>query len=360
VRRPEAGPLNVVVLMGGQSAEREVSLDSARTVLKELRDAHQVRAVEILADGSWSSEGDDPVAPLEALRSIQDEGVDVVYNSLHGPLGEDGSIQGLFRILEIPLTGPDFIPAAVTMDKRLTKLALQATGIATPRHVLIENNAVPTSPEEWSRLASTVGETLPFPWVLKPNRLGSSVGVFMAASVDELRQLGPSLGEQGTSGDDLLIEEVIQGRELSCPVLQVDGRVRVLPPIEIRPRDRAFFDYHAKYTAGATEDICPAPLTPVELDAVETTAQRVHELFGCEPLSRTDMFLTPTGEIQVLEINTLPGMTKTSLVPLAASKVQLSLKDLLSELLYHAIERAARQGYAHGKDRHLRQRKTVV
>jgi D-alanine-D-alanine ligase len=334
--------------MGGQSAEREVSLRSGETVLRELGDRHRVRGVEILAGGEWRfPPGAEALAPVAALERLLHDGVEVVFNALHGPLGEDGSVQGLFRVLQVPLTGPDVIPAAVTMDKRLTKLGLVAEGVPTPRFFALRPEELPTSAAAWEALAASESPRLPFPWVLKPNRLGSSVGVAFVTGADDLPRRAPEVLAQWPrecGPDDLLVEEVVRGREITCGVLETGGEPRALPPIEIRPRTSAFFDYAAKYTAGATEEICPAPLTPAQREAVEATAVRVHRLFRCAPLSRTDMFLTPAGEVQVLEVNTLPGLTATSLIPLAASRARLPLIELFERLLAHAVDRAAALG----------------
>lgn len=349
--------LTVAVLMGGQSAERDVSLESSATVLRELEGRHVLIPVEILSSGRWRIRDDEPTHATEALSRLREERVDVVFNGLHGPLGEDGSIQGLFRILHFPLTGPDFIPAAVTMDKRLTKLTFQAAGIPTPRF-FTEPSQVPRpcgteggdvageggSVVDWGRVGRERAGEFPFPWVLKPNRLGSSVGVFLVPSAEALLEQGPNC-EALCRGDEMLIEEKVEGRELSCPVVEFDGEPRALPVVELRPRRSSFFDYDAKYTAGATEELCPAPLTSVETAQVQETAVAVHRLLRCAPLSRTDLFLTPAGDVQVLEVNTLPGLTETSLVPLAAAEVKWPLRELLQNLLEHALERAVAQGY---------------
>jgi D-alanine-D-alanine ligase len=140
--------------------------------------------------------------------------------------------------------------------------------------------------------------------------------------------------------EQLLVEEVASGRELTCGVIDTGGRPQALPPIEIRPRSSDFFDYDAKYIPGASEEICPAPLEPAETARVMETALRVHEVLECSPLSRTDMFLRPDGSIVVLEVNTLPGMTETSLIPLSAAKAGIALADLLCDIVEHALERA--------------------
>ena len=189
---------------------------------------------------------------------------------------------------------------------------------------------------------------MPFPWVFKPNRLGSSVGVAIFRDAESLiRQAGDLIASwpESSRGDDLLVEEAVTGRELTCGVIETGDRAFPLPPIEIRPHGHEFFDYHAKYTRGASEEICPAPLSPAETEAVERIASEVHTLFDCAPLSRTDLFLTQEGTIEVLEVNTLPGLTETSLIPLSASKAGIPLATLFEDILEHALRRAEAQGW---------------
>lgn len=362
------GMLRVAVIMGGQSAEREVSLRTGQTVVRELSRRFRVKPVQILASGWWvaspgylhgNDTGDaqswftgEAKPLLRALGELEDEGVEVAFNALHGPMGEDGTVQGLFRMVGIPLTGPDVIPAAVTMDKRLTKQVLLAGGVLTPRFFTLSVTALLDGTAEGLEILQREASRVPFPWILKPNRLGSSVGVAIFQDIDDVRQGARDLVRawpESALGDSVLVEEVVRGRELTCGVIETDssertagerGGARALPPIEIRPRTSPFFDYHAKYVPGASEEICPAPLSPHETAQVQATALRVHGLLECAPLSRTDMFLTPEGRLQVLEVNTLPGMTATSLIPLSASKAGILLGDLLGEIVEHALRRA--------------------
>ena len=352
-------PLMVAVLMGGTSAEREVSLNTGRCVVRELSSRYAVKPVEILANGQWRSpEGSlhdglglepgswfsgEGLHAVEAARGLLEDGVDVVFNALHGPLGEDGTVQGFLRVLGLPFTGPDVIPAAVTMDKRLTKQALIAAGVRTPRFFTIRSWDLRQGPVDWKATLERESGRVPLPWVLKPNRLGSSVGVAILKTEDQVLQEAQALIDLwplSAACDDLLVEEAATGRELTCGVLETDGRTRALLPIEIRPRSSAFFDYKAKYTPGASEEVCPAPLTADQQARVQATAILAHRTFECAPLSRTDMFLTPSGELLVLEVNTLPGMTETSLIPLAASREGIPLGDLFSSLVEHAMARA--------------------
>jgi D-alanine-D-alanine ligase len=349
--------------MGGQSGEREVSLRTGATVAAELSRRHAVKPVEILQDGLWrvpkgypgagpeaspeAPAGGEVLSILEAASAILEDGAAVAFNALHGPLGEDGTVQGFLRMVGLPFTGPDVIPAAVTMDKRLTKLGLVAGGVPTPRFFAVRSETLRAGAVDWHLVARRESACIPFPWILKPNRLGSTVGVAVFKDPEDLaRGAGDLIAGWPASSrhDDLLVEEVVHGRELTCGVLETDGRPRALPPIEIRPRTGGLFDYHAKYTPGASEELCPAPLSAAERRLVEETALKVHGLFSCAPLSRTDMFLLADGSVQVLEVNTLPGMTATSLIPLSAREAGLRLGDLFEAILRHAILRGEAWG----------------
>ncbi len=346
----------VSVLMGGPSGEREVSMATGATVARRLEPSCDVKPVEICADGSWVVPGgfdsigdgswqDHPrCEALAGAARLSEEGVEVVFNALHGPIGEDGTIQGFLRIAGLPVTGPEGVAAAVTMDKALSKRAMESAGIPTPPWFVIppyERVAL-----DWEDRVRGFAAQVPFPWVLKPNRLGSSVGIGVFATPSELLDGADELVASWpttANGDAILVESLVEGRELSCAVVEIDDRARALPPIELRPREREFFDYHAKYTPGATEELCPAPISAASTAAVEELCVRAHRLFGCAPLSRVDLFVTSAEKLIVLEVNTLPGMTETSLVPLAASRAGLSLEELFTGLIAHAIARHERE-----------------
>lgn len=353
----------VAVVLGGIGGERDVSRETGACVAAQLRAKYLVKPVEILNDGTWEvpdgflghglSEGPGdwfcgegkPI--LVSLARLVDEGIEVVFNALHGPGGEDGSFQGLLRHVGLPFTGPDVTPAAVTMDKRLTKEILLQADIRTPPFFTftLHGDLRSGSQRELEETVRRQEERLSFPWVLKPVALGSSVGVEVLDDGDSfLRRVGElrerlASHEPNVPGHEFLVESWVKGRELSCGVIHTDRAPQPLPPIEIRPRESSFFDYRAKYTAGATEEICPAPLSGDETAAVQALATRVHELFRCEPLSRTDLFLGEDGLLTVLEINTLPGMTETSLIPLSAAKAGIPLDVLLVRLVEHGLRR---------------------
>jgi D-alanine-D-alanine ligase len=356
--------------MGGQSAERDVSIRSGTTVALRLASPpYAVKPVLIRDDGRWevpagflgeglSLRAEDwfrgaPLPVEEALGALR-SGTDVVFIALHGPMGEDGTVQGLLEVLGIPYTGPEVTAAAVTMDKRLTKDVIRAAGIPTPRSFPVNRLA----PRGGGRIAWPVIldhglRSFPLPWVLKPNRLGSSVGITIARSADDFLRLAVEAerflpwaapGATGEERGELLIEEFVAGRELTCGVVSMDGAPRPLPPIEIRPVGHSFFDYEAKYTPGATEEICPAPVSPDVTARVQELAVAVHQALGADPLSRTDFILDASGTPQVLELNAIPGMTATSLIPLSAGKAGIDLGDLLAGIVEHGLRRAGRKG----------------
>jgi D-alanine-D-alanine ligase len=262
----------------------------------------------------------------------------------------------------LPYTGPEVTAAAVAMDKQLTKEILIARSIPTPRYFAISadaprRRATPGGPGgdvagiDWPAVLREGLRKFPLPWVLKPNCLGSSVGVVIARSEPELLRLASGVerflpwasGGAPEQGGEILVEEFIEGRELTCGVIATEGSgPRALPPIEIRPVSSKFFDYEAKYTPGASEEICPAPIPPALTREVQDMAIAVHRAVRADPLSRTDFILDPHGKLHVLEINTIPGMTATSLIPLSAGKAGIDLGDLLRSLVEHALRRAGR------------------
>ena len=359
-------PRMVGVVMGGICGERDVSLSTGACVVRNLLSAgHVVTPVCVHADGSWEIgprltdlpadlgreewfHGDSTPA-RDATGLLVSQGLDCIFNALHGPGGEDGTIQGFLRVAGIPFTGPDVTPAALTMDKALTKAVLGQAGVRTPRGFEIPQLSDVQSEESWGALARKMSERLPFPWIVKPNCLGSSVGIQLLQSAEEFLSAAVANGSHwcpspGLAGSGFIVEELVEGRELTCGVLELgQGGPRALPPVEILPKSSEFFDYQAKYTPGATEEICPAQLDADMTGAVQELAALVHKTFHCDPLSRTDIFLTEGGELVVLEINTLPGMTETSLIPQSAQAAGISLPQLFEQLVAHAIQREVRR-----------------
>ena len=296
----------LVVLKGGPGAEREVSLRSGASVAAALRSAGaDVTEVEVTGTG----------VSIPA-------GIELVFNLIHGTFGEDGTLQDLLDSLGIPFTGEGAAESRTAFDKILTKRALVKAGVATPAHEVL-----------------VVGQTpsLPFPIVIKAPRQGSSVGVHLVHGV---KQVAPALADCLNHGPEILVEELVEGRELTVGVLGEE----VLPVVEIRPV-QGFYDYTNKYTKGATEYLVPAPLTTDETKALHAVALAAVKALGLRVYSRVDVLLGKSGPT-VLEINTIPGMTETSLLPKAAASAGIDFTTLCCRIgeLSLSARNEARQG----------------
>jgi D-alanine-D-alanine ligase len=287
-RFPEGSFRRLAVLKGGPGAEREVSLRSGASVASALR-ATGAEVTEIEVKGT-----DAEIPP----------GTELVFNLIHGTFGEDGTLQALLDSRGIPYTGEGAEQSRTAFDKILTKEALVRAGVPTPRHEVLGAGGNPS---------------LPLPIVIKAPRQGSSVGVHL---VHEASEVSPAIDDCLKHGPEVLVEELVEGRELTVGVLGGE----VLPVVEIRPV-QGFYDYTNKYTKGATEYLVPAPLTPAETDAVQAAAIAAVRALGLSVYSRVDILLGRDGPT-VLEINTIPGMTETSLLPKAAAAAGIDFAAL--------------------------------
>ena len=300
---------HVAVLMGGWSAEREVSLNSGRPCAAALTEAgYRVTPIDVDKD---------------IARVLQAVGPDVVFNALHGRYGEDGTVQGLLELLQIPYTHSGVLASALAMHKELAKTVMAAAGVPVPRGIVV------------SRHEAASRHVMPPPYVIKPVSEGSSVGVIV---VREDRSHPPQeLGrEDWAYGDLMLVETFIPGRELTCAVMGD----RALGVIDIKPAAGGFYDYDAKYADGGSIHVLPADLKPNIYQRVQELALTAHQALGCRGVSRTDLRYDDTaggtGEVVVLEVNTQPGMTGTSLVPEMAAHAGYSFGELLSWMVEDA------------------------
>lgn len=328
-----AKPL-VGVLMGGPSSEHEISLMTGINILKTLQASGGWRPIPIIITktGHWLS-GKEHIwrNPGEALA-----GVDVVCNALHGAFGEDGKVQQIFEHYQIPYTGSGIFASAAAMNKTVARKLMRAAGVKMPKAIALCHYDTETS---FEALASCVLRALPPPWVAKPVANGSSVGVSIARHFDDL----PEALQKAAQEDEerrILVEEYIKGRELTCGVLEnFRGETHyALPPVEICPPEIAeFFNYQVKYN-GTTREICPAEFSDAMLKKIRATAVAAHTALGCRDYSRVDMILRGT-DLYVLEVNTLPGLTRESLFPKAAAAAGFSFANLLDHLLTNALER---------------------
>ncbi len=302
-------PRHVAVLMGGWSAERAVSLSSGKACVDALHGrGFQVTPIDVQPDIA---------RVLQAVRP------DVVLNALHGRYGEDGTVQGLLELLQIPYTHSGVLASALAMHKVKAKLVMRAAGIPVPDGVVV------------SRKAAALGHPLPPPYVVKPVSEGSSVGVII---VREDRAHAPQeLGRDDWAfGEEVLVETFIPGRELTCAVM---GE-RALAVIDILPSTGVFYDYDAKYAEGGSVHVLPADLKPNVYQRAQELALTAHQALGCRGVSRTDFRYddTPggTGEVVVLEVNTQPGMTATSLVPEMAAHAGFPFGELVKWMVEDA------------------------
>jgi D-alanine-D-alanine ligase len=308
--------MRVAVLKGGSSLERVVSLRSAARVEDALGElGHEAIGIDV---------GRDLVGRLRAERP------DVVFIALHGPGGEDGTVQELLEILDLPYTGPGIAACALCMDKVTAKHEVRAAGLPTPDWAAFnatafrELGAADTLEEIEGRLG--------FPLVIKPASQGSSLGVEFASSREEV----PEALVAALSYDDrVLLERYVKGRELAVSIL--DGEA--LPVVEAIPREEDFFNFEARYEIGRTEYVCPAELGEAET-RVRELATRTYEALGCTGFARVDLMLGDDGP-QVLEVNAIPGLTDTSLFPMAAEAAGIGFARLVERILASARERSA-------------------
>jgi len=293
---------HVAVLLGGTSAEREVSLNSGKACADALEgEGYRVTRVDV---------GPDIASVLTALRP------DVAFNALHGPDGEDGTIQGLLEILKIPYTHSGVLASALAMNKERAKTVMRAAGVDVPEgRIVNRHEAARTHP-------------LPPPYVVKPIAEGSSVGVII---VRDGRSHPPQIlaSADWTFGEQVLVEPYIAGRELTCGVMGD----RALGVIEVKAANGDWYDYDAKYAPGGSVHVLPAELKPNVYQRVQELSLTAHQALGCRGVSRADLRFddTPggTGLLVVLEVNTQPGMTQTSLVPEMAAHAGLSFGELV-------------------------------
>jgi len=285
--------MRVAVLGGGRSSEYDVSLRSAEAVGRGLEEAgHEVLPISISRQGAWSCEG----APVELAPGGGLLGADVAFPVLHGPFGEDGSLQGLLEWLDIPYVGSDVLSSAICMDKLTLKRIFAQAGIP---QVEFADAGEPG----WRERCGKMGLPL---WV-KPSRLGSSVGI---SRVDDFEELDLAVEQARRHDPRTIVEAHAHGREVECSLLGNEDIEASLPGEVVAHGD--WYDYETKYSAGGMDLAVPAPIGEEEVAAVRKLAVRAFELGGCAGLARCDFFVTADGAILVNEINTMPGFTETS------------------------------------------------
>ena len=340
--------MRVVVLAGGTSTERDVSLSSGSMIYKALKkNGHQAMMLDVYLgyegdvtdifekDIDWAAQigaVSEQAPDLEAVKAMRKDGgksffgpnvlaicsqADAVFMALHGANGEDGKIQACFELMGIPYTGTDYVSSAMAMDKGIAKDIFRAHNIPTPEGIRLKAG------EQEERRVS-------YPCIVKACCGGSSVGVCIAHNDEEYEQ---AKAEAFRYDGEVVIEQYIKGREFSVGVM--DGKA--LPVIEIAPK-QGFYDYKNKYQAGSTVETCPAQLCEDKSQKMQRIAEEVYRALRMKNYDRMDFMMSTEGEIYCLEANTLPGMTPTSLLPQEAAAVGISFEQLCEKILQYAVK----------------------
>lgn len=326
--------------MGGRSSEHEISLGSARSVVEGLdSDRYDVASIEIDRDGRWQLPRGRPAelapgaretlpVPVEQRPPDVLAGVDVVVPVLHGPFGEDGTVQGLLELAGVPYVGAGVAASALCMDKDLCKAVLRDRGVPVARHVVL-------------RLGDPVEHPFDYPVFVKPARLGSSVGISKVRSEDEL---AAAVELARLHDEKVLIEELMRGREVECGVLgNVDSPPRASAVGEIVPRSADWYDYGAKYDEGGSDIVIPAPIPDEAAARIQELAVAAFVATECEGMARIDFFLGEDSEPIVNELNTIPGFTETSVYAKLFEASGIPYPELLDRLIALALERHERR-----------------
>lgn len=341
--------MNVVVLAGGISTERDVSLVSGKMIYNALKkNGHNVVLLDVYLgtnekdiqniftmERDWVScinpiqEENPDIEKVKALRPDGDkqffgpnvfaicQSADIVFMALHGENGENGKIQACFDLMGITYTGTDYISSAVAMDKALSKDIFAVYGVPTPKGIRLKKGDTET-------------EKVPYPCIVKACKGGSSVGVCIANNDDEYEK---AKKEAFRYDDEVVIEQYIKGREFSVGVLQG----KALPVIEIAPLT-GFYDYKNKYQAGSAVETCPAEISKEKTEEMQRAAETVFKALRLKNYARMDFMMSESEEIFCLEANTLPGMTPTSLLPQEAAAVGISFEELCEKLMQYSLE----------------------
>ena len=314
--------MRVAVLSGGRSSEHDVSLRSGEAVAKGLEaSGHEPLQVRIARDGSWTFHG----APVEIEPAAGLAGADVAFPALHGPFGEDGSVQGVLEWLDIPYVGSDVLASAVCMDKLTLKRLFAQRGIP-------QVDFAAAGEDGWRERCGELGLPL---WV-KPSRLGSSVGI---SKVEELAELDEAVDLARRHDPRVIVEASAHGREVECSLLGNDPVEASLPGEIVAHGD--WYDYERKYSEGGMELVVPAPIADEQADRLRELAVSAFQFAGCAGLARCDFFVEPDGEVLVNEINTMPGFTNTSVYARLWEASGIPYAELCDRLVQLAVERHA-------------------
>lgn len=311
--------IRIALLMGGLSSEREISLKSGEAVYKALLEAgYEVDKIDV---------------DKQVAKKLLEKRYDLAFIMLHGAYGEDGTIQGLLEILGIPYTGSGVLASAIAMDKIMSKKVLMQAGLPTAPFVSVSRYHWEKNRQE---VLGKIKNEISLPLVVKAPNQGSTIGIYFVWQEDELEN---ALEEAFKFPErEILIEKFIKGKEVTAPVLG-NNEVTSLPLIQIISKTGVVYDYQAKYTAGLSEHVIPPELPKSVIEKVQDLACQAHLAIGCSGLSRVDFIIDDNFQPYILEVNTIPGMTETSLFPDSARAIGWSYKDLCCKIIEYAGER---------------------
>lgn len=333
--------LNIIIICGGPSNERDVSLKTGEQVFKALPKKYNSHLVEIKKNGRWLLRGSSNKQLASGLNERgllvsnpkRQSNIDVAFIAMHGKFGEDGKIQALLETAGISYTGSGVLASALGMNKRKTLEIVAKYGIKTPKLITLNSRAI--LKKQLAGIKKEIAQKIGYPCVVKPNESGSSIGISIVRSSGEVPA---ALRRAFNEDSSILIEEYIKGLELTCAVMGNSGQTSLLalPPIEILPANE-FFDYDSKYSSVKTQEICPARISKRQTNQLQGLAKKVHEIIGCDGLSRSDFILTARNAFYFLEINTIPGLTEGSLSPKAAKAYGLTFSEFLDKQIQLAL-----------------------
>ena len=333
---------NLTIIFGGPSGEHEVSLKSANQVVNALnKDKYEISLVAITKSGCWligemaqkylqsgvAAVPTEVAGPLFDSTILQRGNIDLVLIIGHGTFMEDGRLQAVLETLQIPYLFSGVLPSALAMNKEKTKIIAKSVGLKIAKSVVMRKSDKIDFLKIQNKLA--------LPVVVKPNELGSSVGVTIAKTEEDLKK---GIVDALNFSDEVLLEQFISGRELTVPVIG-RKRVKMLPVVEIKPKVSEWFNYEAKYQVGGSEEICPAQIPAEIAKKAQRYARKIFQELGCRDLARVDFIWSEKeNKIYFLEINTIPGMTETSLAPQAARVMGYAFGEFLDELIKVALK----------------------
>lgn len=305
--------IKIGVLYGGKSAEHEVSLQSARNVINALdKTKYQITPIKINKDGKFD---------FENIKKF-----DVIFPVMHGPFGEDGSMQGLLKLAGVPFVGPSVLGSAVGMDKEIMKRILRDAGVPIGKFVVVKEN----DKIDFNKIKKELG----LPMFIKPANMGSSVGISKVRNEKEFKK---GIAEAFKFDRKILIEEFIEGREIECALLGNDMPMASVPGEIVANQD--FYSYDAKYIDTGSQSIIPAPIDKKTTKKIQELAIKTFQALNCEGMSRVDFFLKKNGAVLVNEINTIPGFTNISMYPKLWEASGIPVSKLLDRLIELAVER---------------------